>query len=258
MRINPLIIEATDGLTRTSRAQMDYVLYLFLLATTVFIWWPKHSLTETLQRQDPPDTLLAALMVFGALLAYYSVRAGAEEILLDGQNGIRDWAVGSDLSLPRILLGYLSAQLLHSVHLVVLALPIILLAFHISGGQWPALCACLAMTIWQAMFYRLTAAIIYVAIGEHGALTMIGVRVLLVTLYLLSAFTLPTASHLVLTATALDGGSSTEVARLSSEATRAVLQFMTIYSGLSACALVILHRQLSHLRAQRAHELPAS
>lgn len=254
MRANPLVVETLRGVTRAGRAQTDYLLYLFILAAAVFITWPKHSLTETLQRQDPPDTLLTALLVCGAIVTYYSARAGAEEFLLDGQHGLRDWALGTALTLPRILLGYLGAQLLHSLHLLALSLPIVLLAFHISGGQWPALSICLAMIVLQAMFCRFAAAIIYIAIGQHGALTAIAVRAFTGAIYLISALALPMASHLVLTSSVLDGGSDPHAVKAMS----APVQFIALYAALGICALLVLYRQLSRLRVRQVGENTAS
>ena len=244
---NPLIVETLHGVTRAGRAQMDYLLYLFVLAATVFVWWPKHTLTEALRRQDSPDTLLAAIVICGAVVAYYSVRAGAEEFLLDGQHGLRDWAIGTTLPLPRILIGYLGAHLLHCVHLVALALPIILLAFHISGGQWRALCACLAMIVMQSAFYRCAAAAIYIAMGHKGALTAIGIRVFIVAIYLLSAFALPIASHLIVTSDTLDGG----IGAYPPGATSTATGFVAVYAGLSVFILLLLHQQLARLRARQ-------
>ena len=246
MRANPLVIETLHGMTRAGRAQIDYLLYLFVLAAAVFIWWPKQTLMDILRHQDPPDALFAGLVVYGAILAYYSLRAGAEEFLLEGQHGLRDWAIGSDLRLPRILLGYLGAHLLHSTHLVALSLPILLLAFHVSGGQWPALGVCLTLIVWQSIFYRLAAAAIYIAIGQHGALTALSIRALIVAAYLLSALALPVASHLVLTSSVLDGGSSAQIAVTSPA------QFVALYTVLSAGMLLVLYYQLSRLRAQRS------
>ena len=247
--VNPLIVETARGLTRTGRAQMDYLLYLFVLAAAVFIWWPKHTLTEILQRQDPPDTLLAAIVVCGAIVAWYSARAGAEEFLLDGQHGLRDWAAGTTLALPRILLGYAGAHLLHSMHLIALSLPVVLLAFHISGGQWPALSVCLAMIILQSMFYRFVAAAIYIALGQHGTLTAIGIRAFIVAVYLFSALAMPVASQFVITSSVLDGGSSPYAIHVTS----APMQFLALYAALGACTLLVLYQQLSRLRARQAH-----
>ncbi|MFT5173273.1 MAG: hypothetical protein ACI8W7_001447 [Gammaproteobacteria bacterium] len=251
MRSNPLVVETLHGITRPGRAQMDYLLYLFVLAAVVFVWWPKHTLTQTLQRQDAPDTLLAALLVCGAILAYYSARAGAEEFLLEGQHGLRDWAIGTELALARILRGYVAAHLLHSVHLIALSLPIMLLAFHISGGQWPALLLCLVLILCQAMFYKLAAAVIYIAIGHHGALNAISIRAFIVAIYLASTFSVPFASHIVLTSRVLDGGSS---AHVRIDPSSAPAQFMALYIALSACAFYILYRQLSRLRTEHSSE----
>ena len=246
MRANQLVVETLHGVKHPGRAQMDYLLYLFVLASAVFIWWPKHSLTETLQRQNAPDTLLAGLLVCGAIIAWFSARAGAEEFLLDGQLGLRDWTVGTTMTLPNILFGYLCSHLLQTAHLIALSLPIILLAFHISGGQWPALLICLAMILCQSLFYRLTAAAIYIAIGQHGAMTAISIRGLIIVTYLLGVTLIPFASHVMITVNELDGGASAQAIHASS----ASVHFVALYTALSICMLCVVHRQLSRLRSR--------
>lgn len=225
---NPLVIDALRGISQSRRAQKDLLFYLLGLAIAVFIWWPKHSLTEVLQRQSSPDTLLVALLGCGAIVAWFSVRAGAEDFALDGQHGLRDWIAGTRLALPKILFGYLYSHLLQCLHLVALSLPIILLAFSVSGGQWPSMAMCLAMVVLQSVFYRLTAAAIYIAIGQHAALTAISVRALVLLTYAVTAWTVPIASHVVVTINDLDGGSSAR----GFHATSASVQFLALYSTL--------------------------
>ncbi|MFT5446784.1 MAG: hypothetical protein ACI9DC_001959 [Gammaproteobacteria bacterium] len=243
---NPLVIDTVRGIAQSSRVHKDCLLYLLGLATVVFIWWPKQSLTEVLQRQNSPDTLLVALLGCGAIVAWFSARAGAEDFALNGQHGLRDWVAGTPLALSKILSGYLYSHLLQCVHLVALTLPIILLTFSVSGGQWPSMAMCLAMAVVQSVFYRLTAAAIYIAIGKHAALTAISVRALVLLTYAITASIVPVASHVVITVNNLDGGSSAR----GIHATSASVQFLAFYTVASIVVLYVLYRQLSSLRAR--------
>lgn len=243
---NPLVIDTLRSITQSRRALKDCLLYLLGLAIAVFIWWPKQSLTEVLQRQSSPDTLLVALLGCGAIVAWFSVRAGAEDFALDGQHGLRDWIAGTRLALSKILSGYIYSHLAQCVHLIALALPIILLAFSISGGQWPSLAMCLTMVVVQSVFYRLAAATIYIAFGKHAALTAISVRALVLLTYAITAWMVPSASHVVITINDLDGGASAR----SFHTTSASVQFLTLYTLASTVMLYVLYRQLSSLRAR--------
>ena len=243
---NPLVIDTLRGIAQPNRAQKDCLFYLLALAVAVFIWWPKQSLTEVLQQQNSPDTLLVALLGCGALVAWFSVRAGAEDFAFDGQHGLRDWIAGTRLALSRILSGYLYSHLLQCVHLVALSLPIILLAFSVSGGQWPSMAMCLAMVVVQSVFYRLAAVATYLAIGKHAALTAISVRALVLLTYAITAWIVPIASHVVITVNDLDGGSSAQ----GIHATSASVQFLALYTIASIAMLIVVYRQLSRLRAR--------
>ena len=57
---DPVFSEAMRGLTGSGAAHLEYLLYLFLQAVVLFIWWPKDSLLEALAAADRPDTLLAS------------------------------------------------------------------------------------------------------------------------------------------------------------------------------------------------------
>src|SRR5688572_24150371 len=135
MRANPLS-EVLYGLTRAGRAQLDYLGLVVVQAVVQFLWWPKHGVAQMLASQHGPDTLMAVVVAIGLSMAYHSVRAGAEEFLLPGQRGLHDWVRATPLSLGRLLLGYVSGQLLQGLHMLLLSLPLMLIAFTVSGGEW--------------------------------------------------------------------------------------------------------------------------
>ena len=122
MRSNPLVAEVLTGLTRRGKAQLDYLWLMALQAAVLFVWWPKGSVAELLQSQHGPHTLEAVAMAVGVSIAYFALRAGAEESMLPGQHGLRDWALATPLGLARILRGYVLGQLIHSLHLLALSL----------------------------------------------------------------------------------------------------------------------------------------
>lgn len=250
MRLNPVFNETCVGLVKPSQAQLDFLLYLFVLSMGVFIWWPRHSVLETMLHHDPPNTLLVAVLLCGAIIAYYSLRAGAEEIFLHGQHGLQDWTVGTSLPLMSILRGYINAQLLQSVHLLALSSPLVLITFNVSGGQWAALMWCMGMIVAQALFYRLAAAAIYLAIGRHGALTVISTRALLVGVYLLTTIVVPIASPLTLSIDLFNTNAANDRFDLFS----GPIVFMMIYAALSALMMIIVQQQLTQLRRQSLPE----
>jgi hypothetical protein len=184
-------------------------------------------------------------MAAGLTMAYFALRAGAEEILLPGQHGLRDWALATHLNLGRILRGYLLGQLLHSLHLLALASPLLLVAFTVSGGEWAPLAWCMAAVLVQALFYRLCGAITHLTIGQHRAESYFAVRAVLLLFYAPVGWFAPSISHLALTSRAL--GES-----MAAQPPDHVF-FLATYAGLAVLAAIVLHRLLARERRGTAH-----
>ena len=246
MRSNPLVTEVLVGLTGRGKAQLDYLGLLLLQAVVLFLWWPKSGVAPMLESQYGPRTLAAVVMAVGVAMAYLALRAGAEEILLPGQHGLRDWALATSLGLGRILRGYLLGQLVHSLHLLALSSPLLLMAFTVSGGEWTALGWCMAAALVQALFYRLCGAITHLAIGQHRAESFFTVRAILLLVYVAAGLLAPVTSHLVLTYRALGEGVAAQPA-FAAAPDRVV--FLAAYAGLSVLAALAVHRLL--LRERR-------
>lgn len=246
MRSNPLVTEVLVGLTRGGRAQLSYLGLLLLQAIVLFLWWPKIGVTQMLASQHGPQTLQAVVMATGVTLAYFALRAGAEEVALQGQHGLRDWTLATPLGLARVLSGYVLGQLIHSLYLLVLSAPLVLAAFTVSGGEAAAIGWCLAAVLIQALFFRLCGAITHLTIGHLRAESYFTVRAILLLVYIPVGWLVPKASHIALTARALGEQASAQPA-VTAEADP--VAFLVIYTGLSVVATFALYRLL--LRERR-------
>ncbi|MDH3286594.1 MAG: hypothetical protein OEP48_02545 [Betaproteobacteria bacterium] len=246
MRSNPLVAEVLVGLTRCGKAQLDYLGLLLLQAVVLFVWWPKIGVAQMLQSQHGPHTLAAVVMAVGVTMAYFALRAGAEEVVLPGQHGLRDWALATPLGLGRVLRGYLLGQFVHSLHLLALSSPLLLMAFTVSGGEWAALGWCLAAALVQALFYRLCGAITHLTIGQHRGESYFTVRAILLLVYVPVGWLAPLTSHVAFTSRAL--GESMDTQPVFAEVPDQVV-FLAAYAGLSVLATLALHRLL--LRERR-------
>jgi hypothetical protein len=244
MHGNPLVTEVLSGLARHGRAQFDYLGLLALQALVLLLWWPKSGVAQMLESEHGPHTLAAAVMAVGVATAYIALRAGAEEILLPGQHGLRDWALATPLALGRILSGYAIGQLVHSLHLLALASPLLLMAFTVSGGEWAQLGWCLSAVLVQAVFYRLCGAIVHLTIGQHRVESYFAVRAILLLVYVPGGFLIPRLSHVAFTTRAL----GEPAAQPSLAAAPEHLVFLAAYAGLSVLAAAALHRLLARAR----------
>ena len=245
MRSNPLVTEVLAGLSRSGKAQLDYLGLMVLQAVVLFLWWPKLGVAQMLESQHGPHTLAAVVMAVGVTTAYFALRAGAEEILLPGQHGLRDWALATPLGLGRVLRGYLLGQLVHSLYLLALSSPLMLMAFTVSGGEWVALGWCLAAVLIQALFYRACGAITHLTIGQHRGESYFTVRAILLLVYVAVGWLAPLTSHIALTSGLL-GESATTQPAFAVVPDKVV--FLAAYAGLSVLATIALHRLLARAR----------
>ncbi len=253
-RVNPLLVEAWRGLGAAGPAQAAGLNYLVIQALVLFVWWPKDELVHILAAEAPPATLLAMVVAHGLALAYYNLRAGAEELLLPGQQSLRDWAFGTPLGAPRVLSGYLQGQLLQSLYSMLLAAPLLAIAFAVGGVGWQALTWCLAAALAQALCYRLLGAILTLALSGHATVAFFAGRAGLVLGYGASAALFPAASHLMLSAHLLK---DTELFMPPGDWPPALV-FLLVHALLAAGLAATLLRILSALvRARDRGDAPA-
>jgi hypothetical protein len=250
-RYNPLIIETLQGLAGGGQMHRTYLNYLLIQALVLFFWWPKSSIFKLIENEDGPITLLAVVIALGVSVAYYSIRAGGEELLLPGQHSLRAWAVATPLGLGRILRGYISAHLLQTLHALLLSSPLLLMAYAVAGDGWPGLGWSLLTVLLQATFYRLLGALMYILIGHHEVLMFIALRAVLLSGYVLAGILFPLSSHLVVAARLLNG--SPELSYLQ--------DFSVIYGMLcllSGAALYVLLARQRRLTDSPVTTTPAS
>jgi hypothetical protein len=247
MRSNPLVKEALVGLTAGGKAQLDYLGLLLLQAVVLLVWWPKSGVAQVLASQYSPNTLVAVVMAVGVCTAYVALRAGAEEFVLPGQHGLRDWALATPLALGRIVRGYLLGQFVHSLHLLALSAPLVLVAFTVAGGEWVALGWCVAALLVQALFYRLCGALTHLLIGQHHSESLFTVRTILLVIYVPVGVLAPVTSHPAITYRALSEHLAAQPALLGVP-DRVV--FLTVYAGLSVLAALAVYGLL--VRERRA------
>lgn len=250
MPVNPLTTEVARGLTRDGRAHLGYVNLLVFQALALFLWWPKSSLPEMLARADRPDTLLAVAIVCVITIGYHQVRCGAEEFLLPGQHGLREWAVATDLPLSRILAGHLVGVALQLIHALALSSPLWMVAFAVCDATLAGVLTVFGATALLALELRLGAALIGLLIGHHPAACFFAVRGWLATA-LLAPVLLPAVSYLGVAARLLDGASDPSVRGAVAGV------FLACHTMFCVLALVTMHHVLKRVRVRSAGGEPA-
>lgn len=191
MRGNVLLTETTRGLARFGRPQLAYFYCLAIQAGAVLLWWPKVSGQVG---QNPPLTLFALLLTLAATLSYQSIRMGAEEILLAGQQSIHEWLVATAVPIGTLIRGYVIAHIIQTLHWVLLSLPLVVIAWSIDGGHWNSVMLALGVILLLATAFRIAGVCVYLAIGQYGQVTWYSLRVLLVLGFVAVAGLYPAAN----------------------------------------------------------------
>lgn len=252
MRISPFVSEVLIGLSRPGKAHYDHLALVLLQVAVLFVFWPKGGIEELLASEHSPYTLAGVVIAMGLAMAYVALRMGDEKILLPGQRGLRGWTLGTSLGIGRIVYGYAMAQLVHSLYLLLLSAPLLLMAFTVSGGEWAALGWCSAAAIVQALFYRLCGAIVHLTVGLPGNESSFAIRTIFTVGYLLVGWIAPVTSHPAL-AFRLLGENTASPMPLA--ATPLEVTFFAIYGGSAIVAALVIHRLLARLR--RRSTVPA-
>lgn len=209
---NPVLLEGWRGLVGSAEATRAHFGYLLLQGAALLLWWPWNEMARVLESGAQPKTLLAVSIALAACAALDGVRAGAEELLLPGQHPLREWVVDTSLSLVRIVSGWLALQLLQLAYLLALSAPLLVMALPVSAASWASLGWVLATIVVVGIEFRLCGALVYLLVGHRSQATFVGLRVLVVTVFVTLPFVLPAASQPVLAHALLVGGDVSELA----------------------------------------------
>jgi hypothetical protein len=245
---NPLLEETLRGHIRPGAPHLAYLNYLCLQGLVLLLWWPKGSVLTALEQGKEPVTFLALTIALGATLAYYAVRAGAEEVLLPGQHPLREWALATPLGLGRILRGYLAGHLVQMLYAIGLSSPLLCIAFSVFGGARAALAWSLVAVVIQATCYRLAAAVVYTAVGHLRNTTLVSVRFILAAGYVATGAFFPAMNHPVVSYRLLRGSGEPRSFLLAGLTVPDYLAFPLLYTVASVALAAVLYRLLERQR----------
>lgn len=252
LRANPVFTGIWRGLFAPGigEAQRTYFACLLIQAAALALWWPKSSLIEALVREQGPEPLLATMVALGLTTAYYSLRAGAEEFLLAGQQSLREWTLSTPLSIGRIVGGSLLGHAVQTMLLLLFSLPLLAIAYSHGGSAWTPVGQILATVVVQAMLFYLIGATLYLRIGHHGRITYLVIRLVLAGTYVLTALYVPILSHLLIAVDALGSARFS----VSFGVTFAPYQgFLGVHAVLIAALTAVLWAQLHRFRSRHLH-----
>jgi hypothetical protein len=240
MRLNPLLVDTWRGLTRGGSAQNAYVSMLLVQAAVLILWWPKQELPGALASGDGPLTLAAVAIGIGMTQAYHCLRLGAEEVLPSDQQSLREWAVATQLPVPRILYGFSLSCFVHAFYMMLLSAPLAAMALGLAGTPWIGVGWILAMFLVHSVAWMALGAIVYLYFGDRALFCYLAARIALGLVYLGSALLLPAASAVRVPLAVLDSGA---------RPMEAALPFIGAYVCVFAVAVVALGFRLRRIHS---------
>lgn len=168
--------------------------YLLALGAILFVIWPK---SQFLRVGSPPLTFNIVAIVATLVMAYLSFGYGASSLMDEPDQPMRAWLVAQRLRLGTVLGGLTWLTLLHTLFLLVLALPLLQAASHVSGLPPQSFATALLLMLVCALAYRWMGILTLCLWEKQEFIRYVVVRAAFVLLVLGSAFFLPALNPLM-------------------------------------------------------------
>jgi hypothetical protein len=168
--------------------------YLLALAAVLFVIWPK---SQYLRVGSPPLTFSILAIMATLIMAYlgFSYGAGrpAEEMLLQS----RAWLVELRTGAGGAVVGFSVLAMAHTLFFIVLALPLLISAAHVSGITPQNFGRALLLMVTCTLAYRWMGMLAFCVWEEQEFMRYVMARVAFVVFVLGSAFFLPPLNPLL-------------------------------------------------------------
>lgn len=185
---NPIFHGGLEAFAQQPTQRSYSVNYVATLATVLLITWPKEGFVNL---RDLPFTYNAVGGVTMIILAYLSISQGATRILGARYLSLADWLRLAPVSVGAFLRGYLAANCLELLLFWGLAVPLLVLAAHVSGEPLVHLSAGLLLLLVCAGSYRIVGVTLLICFERDEFLLYICVCLLYMCFILGSGFVFP-------------------------------------------------------------------
>ncbi|MBI4641575.1 MAG: hypothetical protein HY731_12825 [Candidatus Tectomicrobia bacterium] len=149
---NPLVIEGIELYFQDSKRLSAYIVYLLSTATILFVVWPT---SQSLKIGEPPDTYNFVLIGTFIFIAYLSCTAGSRDLSQHRFHLPSQWIFSTPISIRAFLSGKLFIAFIHTLFLLFLALPLIVIPRVISGIALKEMGLGLLLTLVCCFTYRI-------------------------------------------------------------------------------------------------------
>jgi hypothetical protein len=168
--------------------------YLMVLASVLFVIWPK---SQFLRVGSPPLTFSIEAIVATLIMAYLSFSYGASRLGDEMAQVSPRTLVRQGLAPDRAVLGLTHLTLGHTLFFVLLALPLLVAAAHVSGISTANFARALLLILVCTLAYRWLGLLTLCIWEERDFLRYVAARVAFVVLVIATAFILPASNPLL-------------------------------------------------------------
>jgi hypothetical protein len=168
--------------------------YLMALASVLFVIWPK---SQFLRVGSPPLTFSIEAIVATLIMAYLSFSYGASKFGDETTQVSPRALVGQGLARPGAVVGLMLLTLGHTFFFVVLALPLLVAAAHVSGISAEDFSGALLLMVVCTIAYRWLGLLTLCVWETQDFVRYIAARAAFVVIVVGSAFILPAVNPLL-------------------------------------------------------------
>ena len=152
---NPLISEGIFILFTHPRARRSYLVYMLVLFFVLLASWPARSMTDYLGEGLRPLTFGFISVALYLNLAFLSLRYSTTRIAGDRFHSTFDWLEYSPVNRIKIIYGKSAFAVFHTLFLLVLAAPFVVIAGAATGISPALQLAALSVIFCAALTYRI-------------------------------------------------------------------------------------------------------
>jgi len=184
MTIAPILEESFHVYLQTRAYRRLHVFYILGLATVTVLVWPSRGFMDFFSTESVPSAfqvvLILQLLALSAVATYSGMdRVASEEIIR-----YSEWIGRTPVRLRTLMIGKLTAGSLHTLLLIVLGLPFLVIAAGPAGIPLRALVSGVLVMALVVTLCRTVGMIISVVGEEHDVIRIVGSWVFLALLYL--------------------------------------------------------------------------
>jgi hypothetical protein len=164
---NPFILESLESSFSNPPLLRSYAYYVAILSAITFFWWPRGPLADALRTGHAPQTFTVAAITFLLCLLFVSSRCGLEDFANPESTKVRDIVTLTPVRISSLVLGKLAAGVIHTLVLLLLAMPILIATRAVSGFGFPEMWAAVAAAGASAVALRSLGFLFFVVIDAR-------------------------------------------------------------------------------------------